>query len=131
MSTISLPWQARIAAFVIFAQSLILLAGAGYFLFGLLSGQARLASTLVALVGFTLLTAIWFISLGVGLLQAKKSSRTAALFAQMVPISIGFGSVSGPGANALVAFSLLAVGGFVVFLLLSKPVGAIFNRTLG
>lgn len=125
-----LPWQGTVAVVVLFVEVAILLCGAAYFAWGALSGQARLMSTLLAIIGFILLAAIWVLSLAIGLLQHKKSSRTAALYAQMIPISIGFGSATGPGANALVAFLLIAVGLTVVLLLVSKPVGSIFNRTL-
>ena len=125
-----LPWQAKVAVVVLFAEVATMLSGAVYFAWGALSGQARLLSTLLAIIGFIVLAAIWVSSLAIGLLQHKKSSRTAALYAQMIPISIGFGSASGPGANALVAFVLIAVGLAVVLLLLSRPVGSIFNRTL-
>ena len=130
LSTKSLPWQINAAVVVLFVETLALLGGAAYFVYGIFTNQARLLSTLIALAGFTLLAAVWVLSLAVGLLQGKKSSRTPALFAQMIPLSIGIGSVGGPNSNALVAVILLGVGFFTVGLLLSKPVGTLMNRTL-
>ena len=130
LSTKSLPWQVTTAAIVLFVETLALLCGAAYFVYAILTNQVRLLSTLIALAGFTLLAAVWVLSLAVGLLQGKKSARTPALFAQMIPFSIGIGSVGGPNSNALVAAILLGVALFTVGLLLSKPVGAIMNRTL-
>jgi hypothetical protein len=130
LSTKSLPWQVKAAAIVLFVETLALLSGAGYFVFAIVTDEARLLSTLIALGGFTLLAAVWVLSLAVGLLQGKKSSRTPAMFAQMIPFSIGIGSTGGPNSNALVAAVLLAVALFVVGLLLSKPVASLMNRSL-
>lgn len=130
MSNKSLPWQLFAAATVLFVESLVLFGGAAYFAYGAITGQARLLATLIALIAFTLFAGLWFVSLGVGLIQGKKSSRTASMFAQMVPISIGFGSTSGAGANALLALGLFIPAALVIGLLLSKPVGALMNRSL-
>jgi hypothetical protein len=130
LSNKSLPWQLFAAATVLFVEALVLFGGAAYFAYGAITGQARLLATLIALIAFTLFAGLWFVSLGVGLIQGKKSSRTASMFAQMVPISIGFGSTSGVGANALLALGLFIPAALVIGLLLSKPVGALMNRTL-
>ena len=130
MSNKSLPWQLFAAATVLFVESLVLFGGAAYFAYGAITGQARLLATLIALIAFTLFAGLWFVSLGVGLIQGKNSSRTASMFAQMVPISIGFGSTSGVGANALLALGLFIPAALVIGLLLSKPVGALMNRSL-
>lgn len=130
MSNKSLPWQLFAAATVLLVESLVLFGGAAYFAYGAITGQARLLATLIALIAFTLFAGLWFVSLGVGLIQGKKSSRTASMFAQMVPISIGFGSTSGVGANALLALGLFIPAALVIGLLLSKPVGALMNRSL-
>ena len=115
----------------LFVEAAALVAGAGYFVYGILTDQARLLPTLAALAGFTLLAAVWFVSLGVGLLQQKPTSRTPAMFAQMIPIAIAFGSTSGENASALLAFGLAIPGVFVIALLLSKSVGELMNRNYG
>ena len=130
LSNKSLPWQLFAAASVLFIESLVLFGGAAYFAYGAITGQARLLATLIALVAFTALAGLWLVSLGVGLIQGKRSARTASMFAQMIPISIGFGSTSGVGANALLAVALFIPAVLVISLLLSKPVGALMNRTL-
>ncbi len=130
MSTKSLPWQLFAAATVLFIESLVLFGGAAYFGYGAITGQARLLATLVALIAFTIFAGLWFVSLGVGLIKGQRSSRTASMFAQMVPISIGFGSTTGVGANALLAVGLFIPAVLVIVLLLSKPVGDLMNRTL-
>ena len=58
----------------------------------------------------------------------KATTRTPAMFAQMIPLSIAFGSTSGENANALVALGLAIPGVFVISLLLSKPVGELLNK---
>jgi hypothetical protein len=121
-------WQLRAAAITLFVEAAALLAGACYFVFGIITGQARLLPTLAALAGFTALAAIWFISLGVGLITQKATTRTSAMFAQMIPLSIAFGSTSGENASALVAFGLAIPGVLVISLLLSKPVGELLNK---
>lgn len=130
MSNKSLPWQLFAAATVLFVESIVLFGGAAYFAYGAVTGQAKLLATLVALIAFTLFAGLWFVSLGVGLVQGKRASRTASMFAQMVPISIGFGSTTGVGANALLALGLFIPAALVIGLLLSKPVGALMNRSL-
>ena len=128
MARFSSIWQLRAAAITLFVEAAALLGGAGYFIFGILTGQARLLPTLAALAGFTALAAIWFISLGVGLITQKATTRTPAMFAQMIPLSIAFGSTSGENASALVAFGLAIPGVFVISLLFSKPVGELMNK---
>lgn len=128
MARFSSIWQLRAAAITLFVEAAALLGGAGYFIFGIITGQARLLPTLAALAGFTALAAIWFISLGVGLITQKATTRTPAMFAQMIPLSIAFGSTSGENASALVAFGLAIPGVFVISLLLSKPVGELMNK---
>jgi hypothetical protein len=130
LTTKSLPWQLTAAAIVLGVEALALVAGAGYFVFAIVTDQARLLPTLIALAGFTLLAAVWVMSLVMGLSKGKQSARTPAMFAQMIPFSIGIGSANGPNSNALVATVLLVAALFVVGLLLSKPVGAIMNRSL-
>ena len=130
MTTKSLPWQLTAAAIVLGVEALALVAGAGYFVFGILTDQARLLPTLIALAGFTLLAAVWFTSLSAGLFKGKQAARTPAMFAQMIPFSIGIGSANGPNSNALIATLLLVLAVFVVGLLLSKPVGEKMNRSL-
>jgi ABC-type multidrug transport system permease subunit len=93
-------WQLKAAAITLFVEAAALIGGAGYFVFGIITGQARLLPTLAALAGFTALAAIWFISLGVGLITPKATTRTPAMFAQMIPLSIAFGSTSGENASA-------------------------------
>ena len=128
MAGFSSIWQLRAAAITLFVEAAALLGGAGYFIFGIITGQARLLPTLAALAGFTALAAIWFISLGVGLITQKATTRTPAMFAQMIPLSIAFGSTSGENASALVAFGLAIPGVFVISLLFSKPVGELMNK---
>ena len=128
MARFSSIWQLRAAAITLFVEAAALLAGAGYFVFGIVTGQARLLPTLAALAGFTALAAIWFISLAVGLITQKATTRTPAMFAQMIPLSIAFGSTSGENASALVAVALAIPGVFVISLLLSKPVGDLMNK---
>lgn len=128
MARFSSIWQLRAAAITLFVEAAALLGGAGYFVFGIITGQARLLPTLAALAGFTALAAIWFISLGVGLITQKATTRTPAMFAQMIPLSIAFGSTSGENASALVAFGLAIPGVFVISLLFSKPVGELMNK---
>ncbi len=128
MARFSPIWQLKAAAITLFVEAAALLGGAGYFIFGIITGQARLLPTLAALAGFTALAAIWFISLGVGLITQKATTRTPAMFAQMIPLSIAFGSTSGENASALVAFGLAIPGVFVISLLLSKPVGELMNK---
>lgn len=128
MASFSSIWQLRAAAITLFVEAAALLGGAGYFVFGIITGQARLLPTLAALAGFTALAAIWFISLGVGLITQKATTRTPAMFAQMIPLSIAFGSTSGENASALVAFGLAIPGLFVISLLFSKPVGELMNK---
>jgi hypothetical protein len=64
------------------------------------------------------------------LFKGKQAARTPAMFAQMIPFSIGIGSANGPNSNALIATLLMVVAVFVVGLLLSKPVGEKMNRSL-
>ncbi|MEY3663274.1 MAG: hypothetical protein RI919_790 [Actinomycetota bacterium] len=121
-------WQLKAAAITLFFEAAALVAGSGYFVYGIITGQARLLPTLAALAGFTALAAIWFISLGVGLITQKATTRTPAMFAQMIPLSIAFGSTSGENASALVALGLAIPGVFVISLLFSKPVGELMNK---
>jgi len=78
LSNKSLPWQLFAAASVLFVESLVLFGGAAYFAYGAITGQARLLATLIALIAFTLFAGLWFVSLGVGLIQGKRSSRPAS-----------------------------------------------------
>lgn len=123
-----IPKQLMVAAILVFIEAAALVVLAGYFAFGILEGQVRILSTMLALVAFTLGAAAWVAYLGVGLLRLKKSARTPAVFWQLCQVSIAFGSFGGQFANQAVGWAILAPSLAVIFLLFSKPVSALLQR---
>ena len=123
-----IPRQLLAAVILLFVEATALVALAGFFGWGIVSGQVRILATMLALVVFTLAAAAWVVYLGLGLLKLNKASRTPAVFWQLCQISIAFGSFTGQFANQAIGWAILAPSLAVIFLLFSKPVSALLQR---
>lgn len=130
MPETALPIQLKVAIGLLVAESMALIGLAGYFVYGILTDQSRILSTMVALTGFTLGTAFWVLYLAKGLLALKKSARTPAMFWQLCQLAIAYGSVTGPNPIILVGVAIAIPSLLVIWLLLSKPVSALLQREM-
>ena len=128
MTSKDLPIALKVAAALLFAESAVALAGAGYFAYGIITDQARSLPTLLALVVFTAALASWIGYVATSLLKAKKFARTAAVFWQLCQLSVAFGSFTGQFANASIGFAILVPSIAVIVLLFQKNVSALLQR---
>ena len=128
MSAKALPLPLKVAAALVFVESALVMAGAGYFAYGIITDQARSLPTLLALVVFTAALASWIGYVATSLLKAKKFARTAAVFWQLCQLSVAFGSFTGQFANALVGYAILIPSVAVIVLLFQKQVSALLQR---
>lgn len=128
MTAKNLPLALKLATALVFAESAVVLAGAGYFAYGIITNQARSFATLLALVAFTAALASWLIYVAKSLAQAKKFARTAAVFWQLCQLSVAFGSFTGQFANVAVGIAILIPSVAVIALLFQKDVSALLQR---
>ena len=128
MAAKKLPLALKVASALVFAESALVLAGAGYFAYGIITDQARSLATLLALVAFTVALASWLGYVAKSLAQAKKFARTAAVFWQLCQLSVAFGSFTGQFANVAVGFAILIPSVAVIALLFQKDVSALLER---
>lgn len=130
MTTSALPGQLKAAVALLIVESVALVGLAGYFVYGILTDQSIILSTMMALTGFTLATAVWVLFLARGLMNLKKSARTPAMFWQLCQLAIAYGSVTGPNPIYAVGAAIAAPSIAVIALLLSKPVSALLQREM-
>jgi len=128
MTAKKLPLALKVASALVFAESALVLAGAGYFAYGIITDQARSIATLLALVVFTAAVASWLGYVALSLTKAKKFARTAAVFWQLCQLSVAFGSFTGQFANAAVGYAILIPSIAVIVLLFQKSVSALLQR---
>jgi hypothetical protein len=128
MTAKNLPLALKVASALVFAESALVLAGAGYFAYGIITDQARSLPTLIALVAFTAALASWLGYVALSLVKAKKFARTAAVFWQLCQLSVAFGSFTGQFANATIGFAILLPSVAVIVLLFQKSVSALLQR---
>ena len=128
MTAKALPLALKVASALVFAESATMLAGAGYFAYGIITDQARSLGTLLALAVFTTALSYWLGYIALSLTKAKKFARTAAVFWQLCQLSVAFGSFSGQFANAAVGVAILVPSVAVIVLLFQKNVSALLQR---
>ncbi len=128
MTPKKLPLALKVASALVFAESAVLLAGSGYFAYGIITDQARSLGTLLALVVFTAALASWIGYIGLSLLKSKKFARTAAVFWQLCQLSVAFGSFTGQFASAAIGYAILLASVAVIALLFQKNVSALLQR---
>jgi hypothetical protein len=128
MTAKNLPLALKVASALVFAESALVLAGAGYFAYGIITDQARSLPTLIALVAFTAAVASWLGYVALSLVKAKKFARTAAVFWQLCQLSVAFGSFTGQFANAAIGIAILLPSVAVIVLLFQKSVSALLQR---
>ena len=128
MTAKNFPLPLKLATALVFAESAVVLAGAGYFAYGIITNQARSFATLLALVVFTLALASWLGYVALSLAKAKKFARTAAVFWQLCQLSVAFGSFTGQFANAAIGYTILLPSVAVIVLLFQKSVSALLQR---
>lgn len=85
-------------------------------------GQSRSISTALALGAVIAGAAALVILIVIGLIRGKRWARSAALFWQLVQLSIALGSFTGETPNALIGWALIVPSALVLILLFQKSV---------
>jgi len=94
----------------------------------ILLGQSRSVSTVLALFAIVAAAAavVFLIALSLG--RGKRWARSAAVFWQLVQLSIALGSFSGEAPNAFIGWALILPSAIVLILLFRKEVVAATMR---
>lgn len=122
------PIQFKIALVVAGFESLISVAVSLFFIWGLVSGQAKVVSALALIVGLLVGTSVFLIAATFALNKLKRWGRSAIIFWQLIQISLGYGTMEGKDAILPLAIAIFLVSGLTFVLLLTKPVNALFSE---
>jgi len=118
----ALPKLLGRAAVVVFVEAAAVGAFALYLLWGLLSGQAKLAAAELTLVVLFAAAAVWVWYIGVSLRLGSRWARSAAIFWQTCQLFLASQSFTGRGANVVIGVLLIASSIWVL--------GNLFNRSV-
>jgi len=110
------------AAVVVFAESVALVAFSLYLLWGLISGQAKLAAAELTLVVLFAAAAAWVWYIGASLRRGRRWARSAAVFWQTCQLFLASQSFTGRGANWIIGVLLIATSIWVL--------GNVFSRSV-
>ena len=130
MTKKALPVALRAAGILVLIECAATLGLALYFVWGINVGIVIVLQTMLALVGFLVATSVWLGWLGFGLLNAKRSSRTPAIFWQLMQLLLAGGQFTGQHANFVLGVALVIPSIAVIVLLSNKTVSALFKREL-
>lgn len=88
----------------------------------LITGDTKSLVTSVALFALVAGATAWVIFIGISLWAGKRWARSAALFWQLVQLSVASASFSGQFASAAIGWSLIVPSVLVLAVLFTKPV---------
>jgi len=128
MTKNALPVALRAAGILVLVESAATFGLALYFVWGIDAGLVIVLQTMLALVGFLVATSVWLGWLGFGLLKAKRSSRTPAIFWQLMQLLLAGGQFTGQHANIALGVALVIPSIAVIVLLSNKAVAELFKR---
>lgn len=110
-----------VAALVGF-EGMFVIALAGILASEIVAGESRSLATMIALVVLTALAGIWVIYAAWRLSQGRRWARSAALFWQLVQLSVAVGSFTGQFASQAIGWALIIPSAFVLTMIFTKPV---------
>lgn len=122
------PVQFVVALAVAAIETVLSAALTGFFLWGLLTNQAKVVTAVAMLTGLFALTTIFLAAATFALYNLQRWGRSAIIFWQLIQISLGYGTMDGKLANYPLAILIFAVSGATFVLLLTKPVNALFRE---
>jgi len=88
----------------------------------IIMGQSRSVSTALALFGLIAAASAAIFAIARSLMAGKRWARSAALFWQLVQLSIAAGSFTGETPNVVIGWALILVSASVLILLFRKEV---------
>jgi len=89
-----------------------------------LSGEVKSLPTMLALTALGLILTVWLIFIFRALNAGRRWSRNAAIFWQLVQLTVAWGSFTGQFANPAIGVGLILPSVAVIALLFTKPVFA-------
>jgi hypothetical protein len=122
------PLQFKIASVIAAIETLVSAAVTIFFLWGLVSGQAKVLSALALIIALLAGTTAFLASATFALNKLKRWGRSAIIFWQLIQISLGYGTMEGKGAIYWLAILIFSVSGAAFILLLTRPVNALFSQ---
>ncbi len=122
------PLQFNIALVIASIETLVSAAVTIFFIWGLVSGQAKVLSALALIIALLAGTTGFLASATLAMNKLKRWGRSAIIFWQLIQISLGYGTMEGKGAIYWLAILIFAVSGATFILLLTKPVNALFTE---
>jgi hypothetical protein len=93
-----------------------------------LSGEVKSLPTMLALTALGAILAVWLAFVVKALKEGRRWARNAAIFWQLVQLTVAWGSFTGEFANAAIGVGLILPSVAVIALLFTKPV---FDATQG
>lgn len=122
------PIQFKIAIVTASAETLISAGVTLFFIWGLITGQAKVLSALALIIALLIGTTVFLAAATIALNKLKRWGRSAIIFWQLIQISLGYGTAEGKDANLPLAIAIFAVSGIAFVMLLTKPVNALFKE---
>lgn len=122
------PIQFNIALAAAALETLISAAVTLFFIWGLITGQAKVITALALIVVLLAATTVFLAAATIALQKLKRWGRSAIIFWQLIQISLGYGTAEGSDANFPLALAIFAVSGATFILLLTKPVNVLFKE---
>lgn len=118
------PLALKLVAGVIALEALVVLGLAAIILLEIFAGTSKSFTTAIALFAMVAAAGTFVAFIAVSLLRSKRWARSAALFWQLVQLSVATGSFTGQFANALIGMALIVPSLIVAILIFRKDVVA-------
>ena len=99
-----------------------------FFIWGLVTGQAKVLTALALIVGLLVATTAFLASATKAFFELKRWGRSALIFWQLIQVSLGYGTMEGKDAIYWLAIVIFAVSGITFVTLFTKPVSALFEE---
>ena len=122
------PIQFSIALVLAAIESVVSAAVSLFFVWGLVSGQAKVFTAVAMLTALFIGTTAFLASATFALYKLRRWGRSAIIFWQLIQISLGYGTMDGKLANYPLAILIFAVSGAAFIVLLTKPVNELFKE---
>jgi peptidoglycan/LPS O-acetylase OafA/YrhL len=118
------PLALKLVAGMIALEALVVLGLAAIILFEIFAGTSKSFTTAIALFAMVAAAGTFVAFVAVSLLRSKRWARSAALFWQLVQLSVATGSFTGQFANAFIGTALIVPSLIVAILIFRKDVVA-------
>jgi hypothetical protein len=122
------PLLYKIALAVAALETIAAAAVTLFFIWGLVTGQAKVLTALALIVGLLVATTAFLASATKAFFELKRWGRSALIFWQLIQVSLGYGTMEGKGAIYWLAIVIFAVSGITFVMLFTKPVSALFEE---